>query len=187
MATEEEEKYFHQQEVERRKDKRRELERAAAEAAEKRRVSQVLATDDGALVTRIRQLGFDGDTARVLDLLPLVHVAWADGSVTANERRAITGILAQREIAPGTEAALLIEALMDERPSDTFLNETLELLRDLGGKKGATVVELCIQVADASGGFFGLGNKINDEEAALIEEIAKGLGDTAHENFSKTL
>lgn len=187
MATEEEEKYFHQQEVERRKEKRRELERAAAEAAEKRKVAATLATDDEALVTRIRELGFDGDTARVLDLLPLVHVAWADGSVSANERRAISSILAQREIEAGTEAALLMEALMDERPSDTFLSETLELLRDLGGKKGASVIELCIQVADASGGFFGLGNKINDEERALIEEIAAGLGDAAHAKFSDTL
>ena len=187
MSTEEEEKYFHQQELERRKDKRRQLERAASEAAERRKVAATLATDDESLIARIRELGFDGDTARVLDLLPLVHVAWADGSVSANERRAISSILAQREIAAGSEGALLIEALMDERPSDTFLSETLDLLRALGGTKGASVVDLCIQVADASGGLFGLGEKISDEERALIAEIAAGLGDTAHSKFSESL
>lgn len=187
MSTEEEEKYFHQQEVDRRKDKRRDLERAAAEAAERRKVAATLATDDESLVARIRELGFDGDTARVLDILPLVHVAWADGSVSANERRAIAALLAQREIAPGSEAALLIEALMDERPSDTFLSETLDLLRALGGTKGASVVDLCIQVADASGGFFGLGEKISEEERALIQHIADGLGDAAQGKFSESL
>ena len=187
MSTEEEEKYFHQLEIERRKDKRRELERAAAESAERRKVAATLATDDDALVGRIRELGFDGDTARVLDLLPLVHVAWADGSVSANERRAIVSILEQREIAPGSEAALLIEALMDERPSDTFLSETLDLLRALGGAKGASVVDLCVMVADASGGFFGLGDKSSAEERALIEEIAAGLGETAQGKFSESL
>jgi hypothetical protein len=38
------------------------------------------------------------------------------------------------------------------------------------------VLEDSIRVARASGGILGLGNKISDEEQALLERITKGLG-----------
>lgn len=181
--TTEEEKYFKEQELAQRDAKRREMERAAKEAAERRKVAATVATDDEAVVARIRDLGFDGDTARVLDILPLVHVAWADGNVTTNERTSIFKLLEAREIESGSEAWLLIEALLEQRPSEDFLDETLHLLRDIGGHE-ADVLALCTQVADASGGFFGLGNKISDEERALIAHIADELGESAQKAFS---
>lgn len=179
MATEEEEKYFKKQELERREAKRRELERAAKEAQEARKVAKTLATTDEALVERIRALGFDGDTARVFDLLPLIHVAWADGDVTTNERSSIFQVLEARGIDSDSEAFILVGALLEQRPSDEFMSETLELLRALGGDRKASIVELCVNVAKASGGFLGLGNKISDDEQAVIAEIVGTLGESA--------
>ena len=37
----------------------------------------------GSLSQRIAALGFEGERLKVFDLLPLVHVAWADGSIPA--------------------------------------------------------------------------------------------------------
>ncbi|MCB9521546.1 MAG: TerB family tellurite resistance protein [Myxococcales bacterium] len=186
MSTEEE-NYFHQQEMERREARRRELERAAAELAERRRVAETLETHDEALLERIRALGFDGDTARVLDLLPLIHVAWADGSVSQKERTQIFRALTQRGIARDSEAWLLVAALLEQRPSDDFLEETLHLLRDLGGERGVSIVDLCAQIARSSGGFFGLGDKIADEEYAVIAHIADELGESAKLAFEQQL
>lgn len=185
MSSEEEDKYFKKQEIERRSAKRRELERAAKEAQERRKVAATLATDDATLVTHIRSLGFDGDTVRVLDILPLVHVAWADGSVAHGERASILEILEARGIQPSSEAFTLVETLLEERPSDEFLAETLELLRQLGGDRQASIVELSVRVADASGGIFGFGEKINEDERALIAKIANRLGEPAAAAFNK--
>ncbi len=37
-------------------------------------------------------------------------------------------------------------------------------------------LEESIRIANASGGILGFGNKISDEEQAVIERIANGLG-----------
>lgn len=191
MATtpsEEEERYFARKEAERREDKRRELERAARELAEKRAMGDALHTTDEALLERIRSLGFDGDTARVFDLMPLVHVAWADGDVSAAERRTLFRMLESRSIAPDSEAWLLVGALLETRPSDAFLDETLALLRDLaakGGTEATSIVDLCVDIANTSGGFLGLGDKISDEERELIAHIAEVLGPNAVAEFQK--
>ncbi len=186
MATEED-KYFKQQEIQRRIAKRRELERAAKEAQERRKVAASLATDDEALVSRIRDLGFDGDTARVLDVLPLIHVAWADGDVSQSERASILQVLEVRGIAADSEAFTLVETLLEERPSEAFLSETLHLLRDLGGDRHASIIELSMHVASASGGFFGFGHKVSEEERAVVAKIIESLGENATSTFKKSL
>lgn len=187
MTTEEEAKYFKQKELALRDAKRRELERAAKEAAERRTVAGILSTEDDAVVERIRELGFDGDTVRVLDLLPLIHVAWADGNVTQRERASILQLVERRGIVPGDEAFLLVEALLEQQPSEDFLDETLHLLRDIGGGRESDILQLCLKVADASGGFFGIGDRISDEERALIQHIADELGETAQSTFRDKL
>jgi tellurite resistance protein len=193
MATtpsEEEERYFARQEAQRREDKRRELERAAKEAAERRAVGDALHTSDEALMERIRALGFDGDTARAFDVMPLVHVAWADGKVSEAERRTVFQLLEQRGIGPESEAWLLVGALLETRPSEAFLEETLHLLQAVAAKDGSearSIVDLCVAVASASGGFFGFGAKVSDDERAVIEHIASVLGPDAADEFAKKL
>ncbi|TVR04148.1 MAG: TerB family tellurite resistance protein [Deltaproteobacteria bacterium] len=185
----EEEKYFQAKETERREAVRLKLEKAAGEAREQREMAESLQTDDEALVQRLRDMHFDKDTVRVLDVLPLVHVAWADGSVTTRQRAAVLDVLRERGIEGHSEAFLLIESLLEKRPTDTFLEETLELLHDLLGDSSRTndVVDLCVRVADASGGFFGLGDRISDKERALMERIVDRLGDQARDAFVKRL
>ncbi|MCA9636006.1 MAG: TerB family tellurite resistance protein [Myxococcales bacterium] len=156
-----EEIYFQKQEQALRAKLREELEADARKVHEDERKL--------ALADRIKALGFTGDRAKVFDLMPLVHVAWADGEISRKERANILEIVASRGIAPGTEPFRLIEVMLEERPSDLYMSETLDILREvIGGKRAESVVELCIQVADVSGGFFGLG-----------ETIARAFGDRA--------
>ena len=177
-----EDRYFQEQYATMRQARRIEIDRAAREAAVEQRISERLQLDDPRLAGRIRSLGFDGNTARVFDLLPLIHVAWADGKIQQAERERIMEILRARKIGPGSEAGLFVEALLETRPTDEFMNESLAILRDvLAGRVGgaSTVVDLCLAVADAAGGFLGLGGRVSDEERALLEQIASDLGDEA--------
>jgi tellurite resistance protein len=181
MSTErrdEEEAYFKQREIEQRRKLREKLEAAAHELAEKHAIAQSLETADLSLAERIKALGFSGATARVFDLLPLVHVAWADGAVQKGERAAILKVLELRGVPAGSEGFQLMESLLEERPSDEYMSESLAVLKELLGQngRGADVVGLCEQVASAAGGFLGLGGKVSGEERALIDELASHLG-----------
>ena len=177
--------------MERREDRRREVAKAAEELQEARGVARSAGTEDMDLAGRIQALGFTGETAMVFDLMPLVHVAWADGSVSRAERSTILEVLAHRNIAEDAEAFLAIEALLEERPSDAFMAESLAAIRDLMANKSdmasTELIELCGLVADASGGILGLARRVSADERALIEKIADGLGSAAQDQFRKSL
>lgn len=185
--SEEEEKYFARTEADKRKALRHDLGKAAEELQESRKIAEKIGTGNEELVGRLRSLGFDGETAQVFDLLPLIHVAWADGKIERNERGLIFKVLEQRGVAKGSESWELIGALLDEEPSAAFMDETLALLRDLAASKPgvqSSVLDLCLMVADASGGILGFGNKVSDEEKELIRHIAETLGPDAQSKFA---
>ena len=180
--SDEEERYFQAVEAETRKNLRDSLDRNAKEVEDERKIAQAVGTTDEAVAARIKALGFDGESAAVFDLLPLVHVAWADGTVQKGERAAILKILKARGIEPGTQPFQTMESLLEERPSDTFMRQSLEVLREVvGGKAGKSdeIVDLCMKVAAASGGFLGMGRSIGDEEKNLIAEVSLSLGPAA--------
>lgn len=188
--SEEEDKYFAARELESREQRRKDLEKAARELEEKRRIAETVAGSDMTLAERISALGFDSDTARIFDLLPLFHVAWADGSISSPERTAILNAIIARGIDTGSEAFKLAETLLEKKPSDAFLKETLAILREmLQGRdaRGAAIVDLCVHIAEASGGFFGLGNKVSGDERDTIAKIAESLGPAATTELQRQL
>ena len=70
--------------------------------------------------------------------------------------------------------------MLAERPADLFFERTNRVIGELvqadpDSWVKKTVPELCKEVADASGGFFGLGNRISKEEQSLIDELAELL------------
>lgn len=80
-------------------------------------------------LARLRSLGFDGENARVLDVLPLVLVAWADGSVSSAERAVVMRAVEARGVDPHGEAGLKVAALLEKKPSPAMENEILLILR----------------------------------------------------------
>ncbi|MBC8073081.1 MAG: TerB family tellurite resistance protein, partial [Deltaproteobacteria bacterium] len=177
--SDEEEKYLRTVDADARQRLRKVLEANAQAMEETSSIAAAVSTDDTALAEQIRKLGFDGESAKVFDLLPLVHVAWADGTVQAGERKAIMRVVASRGLGPDSDGAKLLAALLDERPPESFMRQSREVLGKLIGStdaKADDIVELCMKVAAASGGFLGLGERIGDEERQLIAEISLGLG-----------
>jgi len=180
--SEEEEKYFRVVDAEARRNLRQSLEDNARALEEAARIADAVDTDDTAIAEQIRKLGFTGESARVFDLLPLVHVAWADGSVQAAERKEIMRVVEKRGLGPDSEGAKVLAALLDEAPPETFMRKSREILRVLLARsegRADDIVELCMKVAAASGGFLGLGERIDDDERTLIAEISLSLGQDA--------
>jgi tellurite resistance protein len=149
-----------------------------------------LDVSEDALAARVAALGFDGDALRIFDLLPLVHVAWADGAIQPGERASILGLLSVRGIPMG-KAYETMMALLEEEPSAVYLEESLNLLRTLiergDAAKAETIVGLCIMVAEAAGGFLGIFSPISRVEKQAIEHIAERLGAEAVAEFKRRL
>lgn len=173
-------------EAERRGSLARAADAGAARLAERAAISSAVGSTDADLLDRIQALGFDGDSARVLDLLPLVHVCWADGRVQRGEREAVVEILERRGLERGSEPRLFIESLLERRPSESFLGQALALVKDLSARRPgvpADLVDLSARVAEASGGLLGIGTRTSDAERALIRTIADALGPEAVERY----
>ncbi|MBW1880367.1 MAG: hypothetical protein JRJ84_18575 [Deltaproteobacteria bacterium] len=130
-------------------------------------------------------LGIEAESYGLVALLPLVRVAWADGSVQEAERRLITDIATKRGLLEegGIET---LEGWLKEPPSAYYLKRARKVLGELVNRTsgpGSEVdlktldetIAFCEGVARSAGGLFGVGSVKKDERLA-IEEIVKALG-----------
>ena len=115
-------------------------------------------------------------------LVPLVAVAWADGSVQENERQAILRAAKTTGIEEGSAAYQLMESWLAKEPADTLLQAWKDYVASLKAILDATsfdhlkttVVQRAREVADSAGGFLGIG-KTSDRERAVINEIERSF------------
>ena len=137
------------------------------------------------IAASLEALGVDRDSYRVIALLPLVYVAWADGKVQARERAAILRIAEERGWLAGKGRAIL-DGWLAEAPSEAQLAAGIALLNHLARERGELADSLdaddlhllllhCKDVAEAAGGFFGLREAQSAEELSALEAIAGTL------------
>ncbi len=140
---------------------------------------------DQALVADLSTLGLDARSFRAVILLPLVEVAWADREVQPEERRHILQIAKGHNLLSG-RGALALEHWLKERPSDETLtlgrsvlvrlaHRTDGLGADLPESSLDTVVEMCVQVAEAAGGMFGMFWRVTADERKAIRKIGREI------------
>lgn len=162
---------------------RERLQAGAIDLQSRRAVAAGLATQDLSIAERIQVLGFNEDTAKVFDLLPVIHVAWADGAVQRPERDAIMRVLEARGVVAGMEAYTLVESLLERAPGQAYMDETLGLLRELvadNTRRTEALIDLCFVIAEAHGaGLLGLRDPIDKREREALYAVANKLGDRA--------
>ena len=123
----------------------------------------------------------------------LFLVSGADGTATRGEVAALERALAGLDAAFGEGHARALDMspaafarAMHEaeglgfhllRSELTVARGVLERMpRALRDRYEDYLVQACLQVAEASGGFLGFGSKINEDERLMIGEIARTLG-----------
>jgi hypothetical protein len=186
----EEDRYFKEQEAHLREKLREELEANAKTAEARRHIAETVGVTDDEVAERIRELGFDGNTAHVLYLMPLVAVAWADGTLSGQERKTIVAAAEAHGIQPGSPGAILLSSLLEKRPSDELLDQILAILKDILQAKSlapSDVVSACFDVAEASGSFMGFSDKISGEERSVLERITSGFSEDATDEIAGRL
>ena len=173
----EEDKYIKQSESDQISRIRRERQLTALRTEEREGIASVLQTSED-IASEALDLGFDRETARILHLVPIIQVAWADNSIQDEERTQILGMAASRGISGG--AMDFLELLLDQRPSDLFFERTNKVLAhilasDETGRESDDLLEQARAVAGASGGILGF-RKVSPDERALLDDLEKLFG-----------
>jgi tellurite resistance protein len=137
--------------------------------------------EDAELHEVLVHLGIDEDSHRALALLPLVQVAWADGTVQ-EEERALISTLATERYHLWEEGRRVLENWLRYRPSKAYLERGRQALLALVSRAPEAidpdtledVIALSEHVATAAGGFFGL-LRVEASEREALAEIAAAL------------
>src|SRR5690554_499680 len=177
---EEEEKYIQQQEREKLLELRRQKQLEAIRQQEREAIAASLNTRDD-VAAEAMALGFDAETARILPLVPMIQMAWADGTISTAESDKVLELARRFGIADQSSASNFLKMLLEEQPTDLFFSRANIVIahlidEDPNGELGQNVMDWSKAVAAASGGFFGLTNPISNEEGALLEDFARLFG-----------
>ncbi len=177
-AAHEEEYYLRQNQALIAKMRDRLAKEAAALALEERS-----GVHDPQLLSWLAELGVTADHVPILHLVPLIQVAWADGTLQDEERVMLEKAAAEAGVTPDSPAHAVLAALLNERPKVEFYDAALMYVRTLVAAMSdadahnarENLLSLARQVAKASGGLFGLFPSVGDAERSALQKIAAQL------------
>ncbi len=158
--------------------------RALKRTAEtKEALSAVSGIKSDAILTRLVQLEVKPELVAALATVPLVEVAWADGRIDEDERRAVLEHADNKGMKPGTMERELLERWLTHRPEPKLLDAWRTYVEGLcEGMTAAERAQLKEQLlhatratAEASGGFLGMG-KISAAEQRVLDQLAASFG-----------
>lgn len=152
------------------------------EALTRRDLGASAGVADEEILENLRVLGYTPDTVNLLHLVPLVQMAWAEGSVSDRERELIIQAARARGIEAGSTGDRQLVAWLTMRPADEFFETTLRVIRAMlearpSDEREASKRDLLsylTSIASASGGVLGFG-KVADQERELLARIAAEL------------
>ena len=133
----------------------------------------------------LAELKIPRDNYRLVMMLPLVYVAWADGRIQAAERKLIMQIAADRGLLENGGRETL-EHWLSIAPSAARLQTDLGVLNELCSSRSTTddefdadcsqlLIAYCQDVSDAAGGLLGLTSARHESEQAALKMIATAL------------
>ncbi len=130
---------------------------------------------DEAVLDKLVALGLRANTIAALSLVPLIQVAWADGTVQDNERTAILQGAHGKGLEQGTDGYTLLQAWLSKRPSDALYEAWEAYIKALASQLNDEqnrllknqIVGFAKMVAASAGGFLGIGRVSASEEKVL--------------------
>jgi len=169
------EEYFHQQDAELIEEMRR---RAAADERH-RQMAEACGITDSKTLEALDRLGYDETTVTLLELVPLVQLAWIGGSVSQPEQDRLLAIAGRHGVSPNTRARQQLMAWMDQCPSEAFFQGTLGVIQavfeslpsDQRIARRSALIRDCTGVATASCELFGWTSRACAAKQKLLGEI----------------
>jgi hypothetical protein len=173
-----EEDYFRKRDNELIDKMRIQAERTAA----RQRFSQRVGGADNDLVQRLEAIGFTEETVLLLHVMPLVQVAWIEGTVSPRAAHQIFEAALYHGIERSSQADHQLQEWLRMRPSDMLFDEALLALSTLLQRRtriererdAQDLLERCTAIAAASGGVLGFG-RISSREREVLDRIRRVL------------
>lgn len=140
--------------------------------------------EDQDLLERLQALGIRAETLQAFALVPLVQVAWADGRMEDAEREAVLDGAASTGIEPESLAYNLLRLWTYDPPPPELEDVwgefiavlTAELDDDQRRRLRKRIVGRARAVAEAAGGFLGLGSPVSASEEAVLARLDRAFG-----------
>lgn len=159
-----------------------------AQLAKEAQVAELAAAsgiEDHEVLEALVDLDIRAETYAALTLVPMIEVAWADGTLDAKERKAVLTSAAGQGVKEGTPAYGLLESWLEARPGTelreawfAYLEALMERLPPNGRREfKRALVGRAEQVAEASGGFLGLTSKVSASERKVLDELNAAFPD----------
>lgn len=157
-----------------------------ADQAKTRRAAIAAASGitDEALLDKLAEMKIGPEMLAAIAYVPLVLIAWADGSLDAKEREAVLAGAREGGLDTRPEAQALLDAWLAAPPPPSLVEawrgyvqaitaamapaERDSLAREILGRAR--------RVADATGGFLGLSSRISAAEEAVLASLATAFG-----------
>jgi hypothetical protein len=160
---------------------RQQLRESQEKQARREALASVAGDAHPEVLDKLVELGISPETWAALEIVPLIEVAWADAKLDEKERGAVIKAAEANGIAVDSPSHDLLEDWLTHRPDARLLAAWGEyivgLCADLEpAQKEALRDEILGRartVAEAAGGFLGLGNKISREEEVVLQQLAK--------------
>lgn len=154
-----------------------------ARAEQLKQLQESTGIADETLLAKLLDLGLEAQTLAALSLVPLVRVAWADGNVDDKERAAVLRAAKDGGVAPGSAGYAMLEKWLSRGAEPALMKAWAEFAKTLasrlhGGDRealAAGIVDKARIIAEASGGFLGMGNKVSKEEQAVLDDLKKAF------------
>lgn len=146
-------------------------------------------SDDG-LVRALLAVGIDRARLPVLNLAPLLQVAWADGEIQDEERVLLLDAARAQGIEADSDAGQALDELLASPPPEEFYASALIYIRAVlaatedenpaaADRARADLTSLARQVALAHGKLFGMfGTGVSGVEQGALDTISSALAES---------
>ena len=95
--------------------------------------------DDDAVLDKLIELSIDTESVVAMSLVPLIRVAWADGSIHDKERNAVLESAAAGGVGKDTPAYALLDSWLAQKPDDALTVGTEGVLHEAHVEVAAVV------------------------------------------------
>jgi len=130
---------------------------------------------DDTVLDKLVELGLRANTIAALSLVPLITVAWADGTIQDNERSAILQGAHGKGLEQGTDGYELLQTWLTKKPDGQLFEAWEAYIKALAGQLNDEqnrllknqIVGFAKMVATSAGGILGFGKVSGTEEKVL--------------------
>jgi len=158
---------------------RQHLQLAMEEEAASEKIAEATGIHDESVLKELAGLGIRVETLSALTLIPLIHIAWADGEMDDRERGAVLEAAAVIGLESDSTSYQLLEIWTLEQPPADLLNAwkrfvgalKRELDDDEADNLAHNLLERAQRVAKAAGDTLERSPHVSDVEARCLDEL----------------